>query len=71
MDIKSGFFISKARLALSKLRQVFVKTLIFYHFNPKYYIQIQIYISKYIISEILSLLTLDNFGQWYLVVFFS
>ena len=33
MEAGSGFLTPKARLALIKLRQVFIKTLIFHHFN--------------------------------------
>ena len=35
-----------------KLRQVFIKALIPNHFNPKYYIQIEIDVLGYAISEI-------------------
>ena len=57
------FCTSKARLAFIKLRQAFVKTLIFYHFDLKRHIQIETDILDYAINKILSQLTLDNFDQ--------
>ena len=63
-------FTFKARLAFTKLRQVFVKTLIFYHFDLEYYIQIETNVSGYSIGEIFSQLTSDDLGQWYHVAFF-
>ena len=60
MEVKPSFFTFKARLAFTKLRQIFVKALIFYYFNPKCHIQIEINISKYAINRILSQLILDN-----------
>lgn len=58
-----GFFTSAARLAFTKLRQVFVKAPILHHFDPKYHIQMKIDASKYAISKILSQMTLDSLGQ--------
>lgn len=46
------FLTLQAKLALIKLRQVFVKHLIFYHFHPKYYTQIEINIFSYVIGEL-------------------
>ena len=65
------FFISRARLAFIKLRQIFIKTLILYHFDPERYIRVQTDVLGYAIIEVLSQLTLDNLGRWYLVAFFS
>ena len=38
MDIKPSFFIFKARLAFTKLRQAFLKALILYYFDSECYI---------------------------------
>ena len=57
---RSAFFTLKARLAFTQLRQVFIKTPIFDHFDPKYHIQIEIDVFKYAIDGILNPLTLDN-----------
>ena len=67
---ESDFFISVARLVFTKLRQEFVKALIFYHFNQKCHIQIKIDALSYAICGILSQLILDNLSQWHLVTFF-
>lgn len=63
--MKTGldFFIFKVRLAFIKLKQIFIKILIFYYFNLEYYIWTKINISKYVIDEILNQLTLNNLGQ--------
>ena len=58
----SDFFTPKARLAFTKLRQVFVKVSIFYYFDPKYYIWIKMDALGYTIDRILSHLILDNLG---------
>ena len=65
-----NFFIPRAKLAFTELRQVFFKTPIFYHFDPKCHIQIETDISSYAISRVFSQLTLDDLGQWHPVAFF-
>ena len=55
-----NFFIFRTRLTFTKLRQTFIKALIFYHFDPKYHIQIEIYALGYVISGVFSQVTLDN-----------
>ena len=65
------FFILGAKLALTKLRQMFLKTPILHHFDPKYYIRIEMDISDYTIGGVFSQLTLDNLGRWHPVAFFS
>ena len=67
----SGFLTPKAKLAFIKLRQMFVKTLIFHYFNSECHIRIETNASRYTIGRILNQLTLDDLGQWYLVAFFS
>ena len=67
---KSGFFTSRSRMALIKLRQVFIKAPILYHFDPKYYIRVEMDASSYAIGVVLSQLNLDNLGQKHLVAFF-
>ena len=56
----SDFLTFKARLAFTKLRQAFVKALIFYYFDPEYYIWIKTNALNYAIGEIFSWLTLNN-----------
>ena len=60
---ESGFFTSGARMAFTKLRQAFIKTLILHHFDPKHHIQVKTDTSGYGIGGIFSQLTLDNLGQ--------
>lgn len=52
----------RAGLAFAKLRQAFIEALIFYYFDLECHICIEINISRYVISQVLSQLTLDNFG---------
>ena len=47
-----SFLTSKARITFTKLRQVFVKTLILHHFDPIYHIQIERDASGYAIDEV-------------------
>ena len=65
------FLTPKARLAFTKLRQVFVKAPILHHFDLKRHIQIETDASGYAIVGVLSQLTSDNLGQWHPVAFFS
>ena len=51
-----------ARLAFIKLRQVFLKASILYHFNSKCYIRIKINILGYTIGKVLSQLISDGLG---------
>ena len=57
-----NFLIASTRLALTKLKQTFVKTLIFCHFDLKCYIWIKTNILGYAIGEIFNQLILDNLG---------
>ena len=68
--IESGFLTSRARMTFTKLRQAFIKALIFYHFNPEYHIWVETDVSGYAIDGILSQLTLDNSSQWHPIAFF-
>ena len=61
--VELDFLILRARLAFTKLRQIFVKVPIFHHFDPKRHIQIKTDISGYIIGRVPSQLTSENFGQ--------
>lgn len=54
-----NFLNSNIKLEFTQLMQVFTNILIFYYFNLKYYIIMKIYISKYIIYNILSKLFSD------------
>ena len=60
---KLDFLTSETKLAFTKLRQVFVKAPIFYHFNQECHIQIGTDASGYAIGGVFSQLTLDNSGQ--------
>lgn len=57
-----GFLTPKARLAFTKLRQIFIEASIFNYFYLEYHIQIKSIISDYAISGILIQLTLYNFS---------
>ena len=52
--VELDFFTPRARLVFTKLKQAFLKALIFYHFNPERYIRIEIDIFGYAISGVLS-----------------
>ncbi len=65
------FLTPKARKAFTKLRQAFVETLILNHFDSERHIRIETDVFGYTIGGILSQLTLDDLGRWYLVAFFS
>ena len=67
----SDFLTPRAKLAFTKLRQVFLKAPILHYFDLKLHIRIEIDVSSYAIGEVFSQLTLDNLGQWYPVAFFS
>ena len=54
INIGLGFLIPKTRLVFTKLKQVFIETLIYYYFYSKYYIRIEINIFEYVISKTLS-----------------
>ena len=58
----SDFSTSGARLAFTKLRQVFVKALILHYFDLERHIQSKTDVLGYAISEILNQLTLNNLG---------
>ena len=56
------FLIPRAKLAFIKLRQVFLKALIPYHFDLECHIRIETDASGYVIGRILSQLTSDDLG---------
>ena len=56
----STFLISEAKLAFLRLREAFTKVPILHYFDPKHYIQIETNTSNYVISGILSQLTLES-----------
>ena len=64
------FLTPKAKLAFTKLRQVFVKALILHYFDSKRHIQIETDVLGYVIGGVLGQLILDNLGQWHPVTFF-
>ena len=56
----SNFFTSKARLTFTKLRQVFVKALILYHFDPECHIRIIMDVLGFTIGKVFSQTILDD-----------
>ena len=60
--IELGFLTSGARMAFTKLKQVFIKAPILHYFDLEHYIWVEIDASGYAIGGILSKLTLDNLG---------
>ncbi len=72
LSSQSGlFFTSEAKKAFTELRQVFVEGPILNHFDQEHHIRIETDASDYAIGRILSQLTSDDSGRWYLVAFFS
>ena len=65
-----GYLTSNAKIAFTQLENAFTKVLILYHFDLESYIQINTDASDYITGKVLSQLTLDNMGQWHLIVYF-
>ena len=61
--VGSDFLTLGAKLAFTKLRQAFVKALIFHHFNLERHIQIETDAIGYAIGGIFSQLTLKDLGQ--------
>ena len=68
---RSDFLTLGARLVFTKLRQVFVKAPILYHFDLEHHIWVETDASSYIISRVLSQLTSDDLGRWHSIAFFS
>lgn len=60
VKVRARFFSLRARLAFTKLRQAFIKAHILDSFDPEYHIWVETDVSDYIISEVLSHLTLEN-----------
>ena len=69
--VGSNFLTPEARLAFTKLRQVFVKAPILHHFDSEHHIWVETDISNYTIDRVFNQLTLDDLSSWHLVVFFS
>lgn len=67
---KTESFTLDARLAFANLMKSYNITLILYHFDLKYHIQIESNASFHAINENLSQLTLDDSGWLHLIVFF-
>ena len=61
--IGSDFSTPGARLAFTKLRQMFVKTSIFYHFDSKHYIWVETDILGYVIGRVFNQLISNNLSQ--------
>ena len=67
---KSDFLIPGARNTFTKLRQAYIKVLIFHHFDPECYIRVKTNASGYAIGRVFSQLTSKNLDQWHPVVLF-
>ena len=65
-----GHLIPNVKTTLIQLSKAFTKALIFYYFDPKYYIQIKTTIFGYAINEDSNQLALDNISQQYSVANF-
>ena len=65
LSFELEFFTFKARLVFTKLRQIFIKALIFHYFDSECHIQIKTNKSNYVISRVLSQLIFNNLDQWY------
>ena len=70
-SVRSDFLTPGAKLAFAKLRQAFVKAPILHHFDPERHIQIEMDVSGYKFSGVLSQLTSDDLRRWHPVAFFS
>ena len=68
--VEINFLTLGAKLAFTKLGQVFLKAPILHHFNPERHIGIETDISGYVISRVFNQLTSDDLSQWHLVVYF-
>ena len=68
--VRSDFLTLGTRLAFTTLRQAFVKASIFNHFHLERHTRFKTDISGYALGEILSQLTSDDLGRWYLITFF-
>ena len=66
----TDYLILGAKLPFIQLRQAFTKAPIVWHFDSEYHIRIETDTSGYAIGRVLSQLTSDNLGQWYLVAFY-
>ena len=67
----TGYLTPNAKQAFTQLSQAFIEAPILRYFDPEYHIRIETDVSGYAIGEVLSQLTLDNLGQWHLIVFYS
>ena len=64
------YLIPKARLAFTQLRKMFTKAPIFWQFDLECYIKIKTDMLGYATGKVLSQLTWNNSGQWYLVAYY-
>ena len=68
--VKLDFFTPGAKLVFTKLRQAFIKAPILHHFNLERHIWIATDVSGYAIGGVLSQITSNDLGQWYLMALF-
>lgn len=64
------YFISGTKKNFNFIQNAFIQTSIFYHFEPKYYMHIKSYMSKYIINRVLTQLSLDIINQQHLIGYY-
>lgn len=55
----TSYLTPKAKIAFAKWKKAFIKALILYHFQPNWYIWIEIDVSGYAIGGVISQLTLE------------
>ena len=67
----TGYLTHGVKQAFTQLRQAFTKAPILQHFDPECHIRIETDVSGYVMSGILSQLTLENLGWWHPVAFYS
>lgn len=70
LNKRTSYLNSSSKKAFTWLRQAFIQELIFSNFDSGRHILIKIYASGYVTGEILSQLSPDNLGRWYLVAYF-
>ena len=67
----SDYLTPVAKKAFNHLCHTFIQAPIFQHFDLEWHIRIETNVSGYVIGGVLSLLTLNNLGQWHLVAYYS
>ena len=66
----TNYLTPNIKKAFNLLQHMFTQTPILQYFDLKQYIRIKTDMSSYVIGGVLSQLTLDGLGQWYLVAYY-